>query len=137
MKTYSFFVGGCAGKGDTWEYDLDVELTDEEAERLEASARKEPRWRLEEDTEIGDIYDKVYDAMMENEIENVPEDLLDEEIDDFLSDSDNWEEPEYDEEHGCWIKRTIPMTKRDLAKQYLDRYTFNVCYPRNLQDLEV
>ena len=42
MKTYAFFVGGCAGKGDTWSYDMDVELTDEEAERLEASARKEP-----------------------------------------------------------------------------------------------
>ena len=33
MKTYAFFVGGNAGKGDTWDYDLDVELTDEEAER--------------------------------------------------------------------------------------------------------
>ena len=73
--------------------------------------------------------------MVENEIDNVPEDLLEEEIDDFLSDYDNWEEPEYDEEQGCWIKKTIPMTKRDLAKQYLDRYTFNVCYPRDLQSL--
>ena len=34
MKKYAFFVGGCAGKGDTWSYDLDVELTDEEAERI-------------------------------------------------------------------------------------------------------
>ena len=34
MKTYAFFVGGSAGKGDTWDYDLDVELTDEEAERV-------------------------------------------------------------------------------------------------------
>ena len=56
MKTYSFLAGGSAGKGDTWSYDFDYELTDEEAERLEASARKEPRWRLEEDPEISDIY---------------------------------------------------------------------------------
>ena len=61
MKTYAFFVGGCAGKGDTWDYDLEVELTDEEAERLEASARKGSRWHLNEDPEISDIYDKVYD----------------------------------------------------------------------------
>ena len=136
MKTYAFFVGGSAGKGDTWSYDLDVELTDEEAERLEASARKEPRWRLEEDPEIEDIYDKVYEAMMENEIKNVPDDLLGEEIDDFLSDNDNWEDPEYSEEEGCWIKKTIPMTERELAIRYLDNLTFNVCYPRDLQDLE-
>lgn len=136
MKTYAFFVGGNAGKGDTWDYDLDVELTDEEAERLEASARKEPRWHLNEDPEISDIYHKVHAAMMENEISNVPDDLLDEEIDDFLSDDDNWEDPEYDEEQGCWIKKTIPMTKREMAIRYLDRFSFSCCYPHELLDLE-
>ncbi len=136
MKTYAFFVGGCAGKGDTWSYDLDVELTDEEAERLEASARKEPRWRLEEDPELSDIYDKVYDAMMENEISNVPSDLLSDELDDFLSDEDNWEEPEYCEEEGRWIKKSLPISDRELAIRYLDSMSFNVCYPTELQDLE-
>ena len=136
MKTYAFFVVGCAGKGDTWSYDLDVELTDEEAERLEASARKEPRWRLEEDPEISDIYDKVYEALLENEIKNVDEDHIADELDDYLSDDDNWEDPEYSDELGCWIKKAVPITERELAIRYLDGYTFNACYPQDLQSLE-
>ena len=136
MKTYAFFVGGSAGKGDTWDYDLDVELTDEEAERLEASARKEPRWRLEEDPELRDIYDKVYSAMMEKEIKNVTKDQIADELDDYLSDDDNWENPEYSKEEGCWIKKSLPISDRELAIRYLDNLSFNVCYPRDLQDLE-
>ncbi len=136
MKTYSFFAGGSAGKGDTWSYDFDFELTDEEAARLEASARKEPRWHLDEDPEISDIYDKVYAAAYENELNNVDSDFIEELRDDYLSDDDNYEEPEYCEELGCWIKRAKPFTDRDFAVEYFDRLTFSICYPRDLQNLD-
>ena len=136
MKTYAFFVGGSAGKGDTWDYDLDVELTDEEAERLEESARKEPRWHLDEDPEISDIYDKVYDAAYENELSNVDEVFIEEEREIYFDDNENWEEPEYCEEQKCWIKRAKPITDRELAIRYLDGISINVCYPHELQDLE-
>lgn len=138
MKIYDFFVGGSAGKGDTWSYEISVELTDEEAARLEASARKEPRWHLDEDPEISDIYDKVYAVGMDNELENYMEtDLYEEDLQDYLDEAE-WGEPEYSEEFGCWIKKLKAGTEKEIAEElFLDRYTFNVCYPSELQDLEV
>ena len=135
MIIYSFFVGGSAGKGDTWDYDFDYELTDEEAARLEASARKEPRFYLNEDPEISDIYEKVYAAAYENELDNVYDDFIEELRDEYLSDDDNYGRPEYSNELGCWIKKALPRTDREFAEQYFENLSFNVCYPRELQDL--
>ncbi len=136
MKTYAFFAGGSAGKSDTWSYDFDFELTDEEATRLEASARKEPRWRLDEDPEISDIYEKVYAAVYENEIKNVERDIILDIRNEYLSDDENYEDPEYCNELDCWIKRAKPISDRALAEEYFDRFTFHVNYLLNLQDLE-
>ena len=130
MKTYSFLAGGSAGKGDTWDYDFDFDLTDEEGARLEASARKESRWHLDEDPEISDIYEKVYEAAFDNEIDNFMDtDIFEEELEVYLDNAD-WNAPEYSEEFGCWIKRADAGTKREIAKEiFSDRYSFNVCYP--------
>ncbi len=136
MKSYAFFVGGSAGKGDTWSYDFKFDLTDEEADRLEASARKEPRWHLDEDPEISDIYNKVYAAAYENELKNIDSSIISDELDSYLSDDENYEEPEYCDELGCWIKRAKPISDRELAEEYFDGLTFDVCYPENLQNLE-
>ncbi|MBR2822757.1 MAG: hypothetical protein IKE24_03635 [Clostridia bacterium] len=59
MKTYEFPYGGSTGKNDTWDSSICFDLTDEESERLEESARKEPRWRLDEDEAISDICEKI------------------------------------------------------------------------------
>ena len=55
MKTYAFPYGGSFGKGDSWDNEIDVEMTNKEAAHLEESARKESCWRLDEDPEINDI----------------------------------------------------------------------------------
>lgn len=59
MKTYTFPTGGSLGGGESWDGSIDFTLTDEEAARLEASANAEPRWELDEDESITDIYEKV------------------------------------------------------------------------------
>lgn len=122
MKTYTFPYGGSFGKLDSWDGANEVELTDEEAARLEASARKEPRWRLDEDPEINDIYEKVYEFLYNHDIEEVmkDEDLLEELREDYESEDE-------DEE---------PLSDRELAEEYMDNTTFNVCYPEELQNLE-
>lgn len=119
MKIYTFPYGGSFGKGDSWDGANEVELTDEEAARLEASARKEPRWHLDEDPEISDIYDKVYDYLYNHDIEGI---MTDEDLMEDLRD-----EHEDDEE---------PLSDRELAEEYMDNTTFHVCYPEELQDLD-
>lgn len=119
MKTYLFPYGGSFGKGDSWDGANEVELTDEEAVRLEASAHKEPRWHLDEDPEISDIYDKVYEYLYNHDIEGI---MTDEDLMEDLRD-----EHEEDEE---------PLSDRELAEEYMDNTTFHVCYPEELQDLD-
>ena len=54
MKTYKFPYGGA-----DWDSFVEFELTEEEAARLEASAKAEPRWHLDEDEAISDICKKI------------------------------------------------------------------------------
>ena len=117
MKTYTFPYGGSFGKGDSWDNEIDVELTNKDAARLEESARKESRWRLDEDPEIDDIYDKVYKAAYKQEIRNIPSFIL--------------EELRRDYYHG-----STRVSNLKLAKEYLEDTTFHVSYPKVLRDLE-
>jgi len=120
MKKYTFPYGGSFGKGDSWDGENEFELTDEEASRLEASARKESRWHLDEDPEISDIYDKVYAFLYNNDIETLMKDKY-------------WiEERRRDREY----EGKEPISDRELAEEYMDETSFNVCYPEELQDLE-
>ncbi len=98
----------------------EVELTDEEATRLEASARKEPRWHLDEDPEISDIYDKVYAFLYNHDIETLMHDKY-------------WiEERRSDRAY----EGKDPISDREMAEEYLENTSFHVCYPEELQDLE-
>ncbi len=117
MKTYTFPYGGSFGKGDSWDNTIDVELTNKDAARLEESARKESRWRLDEDPEIDDIYDKVYKAAYRQEIKNIPDFILDELRRDYYNGS----------------KR---VSNLKLAKEYLEDTSFHVSYPEELQELD-
>ncbi len=120
MKIYTFPYGGSFGKGDSWDSENEVELTDEEAVRLEASARKEPRWHLDEDPEISDIYDKVYEYLFNHDIET-------------LMNDEYWiEEHRSDREY----EGLEPISDRELAEEYMEETSFHVCYPEELQDLE-
>ena len=71
MKKYTFPYGGNFGPGDSWGNDIEIELTDEEAARLEASARQEPRWRLNEDPDLQDIESRVSEAAYAQECKNL------------------------------------------------------------------
>ena len=128
MKTYLFPYGGSFGGGDSWEGANEVELTDEEAERLEASARKESRYELDEDPEISDIHDKVYAYLYNHDLEELLNDeyrireLREDYEDENGSDSDNDGEK---------------ITNRQLAEEYLDNTSFSVYYPEELQELRI
>ena len=120
MKRYEFPYGGSFGKGDSWDGVNEVELTDEEAARLEASARRAPRWHLDEDSEISDINDKVYKFLYNHDIET-------------LMNDHGWiEERRSDRE--CDGER--PVSDRELVEEYMEGTSFHVCYPVELQDLE-
>ena len=117
MKVYTFPYGGSFGSGDSWGNTIKIELTNKAAARLEASARKEPRYDLDEDTEINDIYDLVYKKAYNQEIRNIPVFILD--------------ERRRDDYHGN--KR---ISNHKLAVEYLEDSSFTVSYPEELQGLE-
>lgn len=64
------------GKLDGTDFEVDVELTDEEYERLKAS--RKTHWDMDEDDEIADIYDMAYSASLDMDIDVLrdDEDLL-------------------------------------------------------------
>ena len=121
MKRYTFPTGGSFGKGDSWEGAFDFALTDEEANRLEASARKEPREWLNEDPEIADIEEKVRSAAY---MANVKELLKDKEF--------------VHEQRVYFEKETGEKGAADLViiRWYMEGTSFGVMYPEELQELD-
>ena len=117
MKTYIFPYGGSFGNGDSWENEVNVVLSNKDAERLEQSAKKESRRRLEEDPDIWDIEDKVEKAARKQEINNIPEDILDSVRYRYFNDDQR-------------------LSYKTLAKRYLEDSSFHVSYPEELQGLE-
>lgn len=115
MKTYAFPYGGTIGKLETWDSEMDVDLTDEEAARLEASAHKEPRSYLNEDEEISDICEKVVSIIFEENKRMMIEDGRIEEVREFEEDEDLSDDEIVDMEMGSW----------------------HAFYPEELQDLKV
>ena len=86
MKRFTFPYYVSFGKGDNTDCEIEVELSDKDAERLVRSANEGGRFRLNEDEGIADICDKVYEAVSQAEKEtlssvgvtfgvNYPEDL--------------------------------------------------------------
>jgi len=69
MKIYTFPIAFSFGPGDSSDSEIAIPLEDEEARRLEASAKAEPRWRLSEDPALEDILRKVTDAAVRRERE--------------------------------------------------------------------
>ena len=113
MKTYTFPYGGNIGL-ESWESEIDVDLTDEEAERLEASAMKEERWRLNEDPEIADICEKVHKLIFEENKRMMMEDGRIDEVREIDDNEELSDDEIVDDEMGTW----------------------HAFYPADLQDLE-
>lgn len=55
------------GKLDSVDYDVEVELTEEEYERVKESSKT--HWRMRDDDSISDIYDRVYEAALDIDLE--------------------------------------------------------------------
>lgn len=121
MKTYTFPTGGSFGGGDSWEGEFTFALSDRDAKRLEASARKEPRGWMDEDPEIADIMEKVRKAAYKENIRVLLEDK------DFVREQREW----YEDQTGN--KGRADST---IVKWYMEDTSFGVMYPEELQDLE-
>ena len=133
MKTYYFPYGGSSGKHDTWDSIIDVELTDEEAERLEASAKAEERWRLDEDPELQDIYDKVYDMIFDENKRMMKDDgRLKERRDDWENSHRNYYDEDEDPDDFQEFDADVP-TDDDLVDEELG--SISISYPEELQCL--
>jgi len=117
MRTYTFPVGGSFGKGDSWDGTFDFTMTDEEASRLEASARKEPREWMDEDPEIEDIMDKIISASREHDIQNMLRDK------DMVREQREWYEDNHEE----------GASDREVIEWYMDGTSYGVMYPEELQ----
>ena len=59
MKTYTFPTGGSLGKWESWEGEVDFELTDEEVSRMKAAILADPDSSFSENEDLADIYQKV------------------------------------------------------------------------------
>lgn len=121
MKKYTFPYGGSFGPGDSWDGEVEVELTNRDASRLEESARKEPRWRLDDDPEVYDIYCKVEKKAIRNDILSITSD------DSFMEQLRSDYEDRHDDER-------IPADST-IARKWLEESTLHINYPKELQDL--
>ena len=98
MKEFTFTAYCTYGKGDSVESWIDVELTDEEAERLiEYGTQAEVYYNgFYECEELRDIYDKIYALAVEQMTEELREGDLDEEY----ADNPNWK---VDDTYQCGV----------------------------------
>ena len=103
MKKYTFPYGGTIGKCESWDSEIDVELTDEEAARLEASARSGEFMDMYDDDSISDIYEKVKGiAFAENKRILEACGRLDELREDYDEEDAPSDDELVDEEMGMW-----------------------------------
>ena len=106
------------GGGDSVDAEVEVKLSEKDYQRLVKSANAVPRWHLDEDDEIVDIYRKVYAAIVkQNKIEFQEDPEL---IEDFLEDYDDYEEG---------MKITTEM-----VEEYLDQFIVGITYPEEFRD---
>ena len=115
MRQFTFPYYVSFGNGDSVDCEIDVKLTNKDALRLEQSARAESRFRLYEDVELKDIYDKVFSAVIRQEIRNLKS--MPEMVEEIL------EEYQDDEE----------ISKDEALKMYMDELDIGINYPNELQ----
>lgn len=120
MKTFVFPYIVSAGKLDSAESEVEVSLSDKNAKRLERSAFWGGRFRLHEDDDLADIYDKVHQAAYNQELA-----LLKQNPELVVA---TFDLDETFEREGC-----IP---NEYFAHYLDRLLIEVNYPEELQLLE-
>ena len=134
MKTYTFPYNISSGKLAFTECAIDVELTDEDAERLEKSAKEGGRKFLSEDPEIDDIRDLVLSAAYEEQKEYYRNDPM--EVIEFLEEEFNYDEDEdedFGDEDEDEIGRIDPDNITDeQIEYYLNSFDFSILYPEEI-----
>ena len=120
MKTFVFPYYISFGKNDSISAEIEFALSDKNAKRLIKSAQTGGRFHLDEDEDIGDIYDKVYDAIIKHEKTELRRDPTP--VKDALSWS-NSDDPDKE------------ITEEQIDR-YIDELFFGINYPAELQSLE-
>jgi hypothetical protein len=97
MKEYTFIAYCTFGRGDSGETEVEVELTDEEAERLEYYGKKADIYYdgFRTCEPLRDIYKKIYTIA----IEQMTEEMIDFGTEDH-SDNPNWK---VDDDYACGV----------------------------------
>ena len=137
MKTYTFPYNILSGKFDCVSTSIDVDLSDENAERLERSAREESRVFLSEDEKLADIYDQVLSAIIEEQIDYYRSDPMD--VIDYLAEEYDYDEDDEDDEWDDDQESDEPDYSSDVTddqiEEYLECFDFPIFYPKELQSL--
>ena len=115
MGWYEFPYGGSGGKGDTWEGTIDVELSDEDYARVEASI-KGGCSDMGDDPEIADIYEAIYEKIIDVTLESERDiDMIDEYREDYDCDEDTTDREVIEiflDEQGCSINYPYEFQKK-------------------------
>ena len=119
MKTIVFPYYVSFGKLDSVSSEIELSISDKDAKRLERSAKEGGKFRLNEDEDLSDLYDKVYQEIILAEKDALLSDPSP--VKDFLS----WEEG-YDDS---------PITEEQID-HYLEELVIGINYPVELQLLE-
>ena len=128
MAVWTFPYTVSYGGWDDSECTIDVELTQENAERLAEAAKKARGGVLRRSAAIRDVYDAVHAAVMERMVAVEREDLSS--VEDFLQDeADNWDEDEMDGEPWDGERE---ITDEEILR-YLDSLTLRLYYPPELR----
>lgn len=120
MKEYTFPYYISYGRNDSVDNEITCKLSNKDAKRLENSAHEGGRFRLDEDSEINDIYNKIYEKIRSTES-------------DFLLAN-----PEIVQDWLSWDDDFNPskeITGEDV-ENYLDELKIGINYPCELQNLE-
>lgn len=120
MKTIKFPYFVSFGKLDSVSCEIELSISDKDAKRLEKSAKEGGKFRLNEDEDLSDLYDKVYQKIILKEKDALLSDPS--QVKDFLS----WEDG-YSED--------LPITEEQID-YYLDSLAIGINYPEDLQLLE-
>ena len=122
MKTYIFPVGGSFGKGDSWDGEYEIALTNKEAKLLEESAKEYNdgfAW-LSDDPILKDIAWKVEHEAYKQDYRQLLADK------DFVREQREWYEDHNPKGHA----------DSTIVKWYLDQTSFHAGYPKELDKVE-
>ena len=118
MKVYRFPHVFVFGKWDEVNAEIEIELSDEESNRLENAIKAKPLAVFCENKSLSDIYDKVFTAIIDEERKGLLADPTP--VENMLS----WED-DYDPDQ--------PITDQQI-EMYLDELYIRIYYPEELRE---